>query len=157
MSLHNIQLRPQHYSWQGRHRTALDTSQSPYTPLWSIIGEHTSGVVFWTGSGLSAEAGLPTWGKLRTILMDALTERINQLEASERGSLQGKTRVIRNESNNRRAFQLLRETLGQTTWRAIIRDAPDVSSTAPPPALYERIWQLHPHGLPTLKSGPACN
>lgn len=128
----------------------FDTTQSAYTSLRSIIGEHTSGVVFWTGSGLSAEVGLPTWGKLRTILMDALTERINQLEASERGSLQGKARVIQRETNNWRAFQLLKETLGQTTWRAIIREALDTSATTPPPALYERIWQLRPHGLLTL-------
>ncbi len=43
----------------------FDTTQSPYIALRDIIAERTNGVVFWAGSGLSAEAELPTWAELK--------------------------------------------------------------------------------------------
>lgn len=128
----------------------FDTTQNAFLSLRSIIGERTSGVVFWTGSGLSAEGGLPTWDQLRAVLMDALTERITQLLPVERGSLQSTARAIKNEANNWRAFRMLRHALGTATWRAIIRDSLLMSATVSPPPLYERIWRLQPHGLLTL-------
>ncbi len=129
---------------------AFDTNQSAYKSLRDIIAEHTSGVVFWTGSGLSADAGLPTWNKLRTILIKAVNERIGQLEVAERGSLQRTVHLIQGEPNNWRAFRLLRDTLGATTWRALIRESLLTSASVDPPALYRKLWQLEPHGLLTL-------
>ena len=129
---------------------SFDTTQNAFLSLRSIIGERTSGVVFWTGSGLSAEAGLPTWDGLRDVLIDAFTERINQLQESERGSLQGTKQTIEGEENNWLAFQLLREALGPTTWRAIIRESLLMSSEVEPPPLYGSLWKLQPHGLLTL-------
>ena len=129
---------------------AFDTSQNAFLSLRSIIGERTSGVVFWTGSGLSAEVGFPTWDRLRALLMDALTERIRQSLESDRVGLEGAARAIERESNNWRAFAMLRGRLGGTTWRATIRGSLDMYISASPPPLYERIWRLQPHGLLTL-------
>ena len=129
---------------------SFDTAQGAYKSLRGIITEHTSGVVFWTGSGLSAEAGLPTWGKLRTTLLKAVNERIDQLEVTERGSLQRTADLIQREPNNWQAFRLLRHTLGVTTWRALIKESLITSASVEPPALYKKIWLLEPHGLLTL-------
>ena len=129
---------------------SFDTTQNAFLSLRSIIGERTSGVVFWTGSGLSAEVGFPTWDRLRALLMDALTERVHQSLESDRGGLQGAARAIERESNNWHAFAMLRTRLGGTTWRATIRGSLDMYISASPPPLYERIWRLQPHGLLTL-------
>ena len=129
---------------------SFDTAQGAYKSLRDIIAEHTSGIVFWTGSGLSAEVGLPTWGKLRTTLLKAVNERIDQLEETERGSLQRKARLIDREPNNWQAFRLLRDTLGVTTWRALIKESLITSASVNPPVLYQKIWLLKPHGLLTL-------
>ena len=129
---------------------SFDASQNAYTSLRSIVGEHTSGVVFWTGSGLSAEVGLPTWSELKEKLVEALIERIEQLEESERGSLGRTLTNIQNEENNWQAFKLLRDTLGPTTWRAIIRESLGTPASIGFPAVYDRIWRLKPHGLLSL-------
>ena len=129
---------------------SFDTAQNAFVSLRSIVGERTSGIVFWSGSGLSAEVGLPTWRELRIVLMDSLAERISQLEQSERGSLQSTARVIEQEADNWVAFGLLRNALGNTTWRAIIRESLQMAASVRPPPLYERIWRLQPHGLLTL-------
>ena len=129
---------------------AFDTTQNAYLSLRNIIGERTSGVVFWTGSGLSAQVGLPTWGELRAALMNALAERVSQMDESERGSLQGTARAVEKETNNWRAFQMLRGALGSTTWRATIRQSLLMYTSVGLPPLYERMWRLQPHGLLTL-------
>ena len=128
----------------------FDTAQSAYTSLRNIISERTSGVVFWTGSGLSAEAGLPTWGQLRSGLMEALTEQMRHIEQPQRDSLLRKADAIRKEQSNWKAFRLLKDTLGDATWRALVRERLVASASTNAPPLYARLWQLAPHGLLTL-------
>lgn len=129
---------------------SFDTSQSAYISLRNIVAERTSGVVFWTGSGLSAEAGLPTWSELKETLLEALKERIEQLEESERGSLSRTLSNIQDEENNWQSFKQLRDALGTTTWRAVIRDSLSSSALKSPPSVYEGIWRLRPHGVLSL-------
>ena len=128
----------------------FNTVQNAFTSLRGVIGERTSGVVFWTGSGLSAEAGLPTWMGLRAALMEALNERMEQLEPPEGAKLRRAAAAIQDEPSNWQAFQLLRTALGATTWRAIVRDSLLPHIAVNPPPLYERIWRLRPHGVLTL-------
>ena len=129
---------------------AFNKAQNAFKSLRSVIGERTSGVVFWTGSGLSAEVGLPTWVELRVALMEALSERMEQLEPKEGAKMRRAARVIQREGSNWLAFQLLRDALGATTWRAIVRDSLLHHAAVNPPPLYERIWRLQPHGVLTL-------
>ena len=129
---------------------SFNTGQSAYKALRNIIAERTSDVIFWTGSGLSAEVGLPTWPKLRNALVKALIEQINQLDVSERGTMNAAVRVVREEQNNWRAFNLLKDSLGDTTWRAIIRENLRMSALINPPVLYDKMWQLNPQGVLTL-------
>ena len=128
----------------------FDTNQSAYVALRNIIAEHTSGVVFWTGSGLSVEAGLPTWAELRAELTTALINISEQLDEAGRGGFEQLTLRIQDEPDHWRAFTMLRQHLGETTWRATVRESLRISESIAPPSLYSDIWRISPHGLLTL-------
>ena len=129
----------------------FDTSQESYKELRNIIVERTGGIVFWTGSGLSAQAGLPTWVALKNELLKALREKIEHSDSPKsRERDQRTTRQIEREQNNWRAFELLKKCLGRTTYRTRIRNILSPSSSMEPPPIYEKIWRLKPHGMLTL-------
>ena len=133
---------------------AFDTSQSSYLSLRNIIAERTNGIVFWVGSGLSVEAGLPTWSEFRNELLKSLEEKIEQLDASHNlqdiAKLKNAAVLIDKEQNNWRAFELLKKPLGATTWRARIREILRPNTSSNPPLVYKKLWQLQPHGMLTL-------
>lgn len=126
---------------------AFDKTQNSYISLRNIVSERTDSIVFWAGSGLSEEAGLPTWNTLKRKLLQALDE---QIESSERTKLKAKKKAIIAEANNWFAFSMLKSTLGLTTWRAQIREILRPSATTDSPSTYKKIWALSPHGILTL-------
>ena len=129
----------------------FDTSQESYEELRNIIVERTGGIVFWTGSGLSAQAGLPTWVGLKTELLKALREQIERSDDPESREQDRRAELqIEKEQNNWRAFEYLKRSLGQTTYRTRIRRMLNPSSSMDPPPIYEKIWRLKPHGMLTL-------
>lgn len=128
----------------------FDKTQSSYTSLRSIIAERTNGVVFWVGSGLSAEAGLPTWEQLKAELLDALYAKADQLNKEDGAKLRIAARGVSNQSNNWIAFDRLSNSLGRTTWRETVRRILDPSVSAPAPQIYGKIWRLNPHGVLSL-------
>ena len=129
----------------------FDTSQEAYIELRNIIVERTGGIVFWTGSGLSAQAGLPTWVGLKNELLNALRQNIERSDSPESKERdQRAAHQIEQEQNNWRAFEQLKTCLGQTTYRTRIRNILNPSSSMEPPPIYEKIWRLKPHGMLTL-------
>ena len=128
----------------------FDKSQLSYGALRSIIAERTNGVVFWIGSGPSVEAGLPSWTRLKEKLLEALEEKIQQLNCNEGDFLRRSVKLIRDEQNNWRAFELLWRNLGRATWQSRIRELLGPSAFAGTPLMYEKIWKLRPHGVLSL-------
>ena len=129
----------------------FDTSQESYVALRNIIVERTGGIVFWTGSGLSVQAGLPTWAGLKVELLKTFRDQIeNRGDADNREHNQSAVLRIEREENNWRAFEQLRKGLGPTTFRSRIRQIFNPSSAMDPPPVYEKLWRLKPHGVLTL-------
>ena len=128
----------------------FDTSQSSYVALRNIIAERTNGVVFWIGSGPSAEARIPTWTEFKDELLKALVEKASNLDAQGREAVQGSVQRIRSQRNNWHAFETLRSELGLATWRSRIRELLRPSASASVPPVYQQIWRLRPHGILTL-------
>ena len=128
----------------------FDTSQRPYVSLRDIVAERTDGIVFWAGSGLSAEAGLPTWSELRSELVATLDDRILQLAEPETKDLRELSQSVSSQENNWLAFELLRQGLGTTTWRTQVREVLSRSASVDSPLTYQRMWELKPHGILTL-------
>ena len=127
---------------------AFDKSQSSYTSLRSIIAERTNGVVFWVGSGLSAEAGLPTWDQLKAGLLKELYAKAAQLE--DGAKLKIAARGVSNQANNWIAFDSLSKELGRTTWQEAVKRILAPSVSAPAPQIYGKIWRLNPNGVLSL-------
>ena len=126
----------------------FDKNQQAYTDLRDIIAERTKGVVFCVGSGLSVDAGLPTWDGLKEILTETLSNQTLQLDdRPEIERLQATINSIRQESNNWLAFQRLRKELGETTWRSVIRDTLTPLAGISTPRIYTQLWRLDPHGM----------
>ena len=57
----------------------FNAQQTSHQKLRSIIAEKTSKLVFWVGSGLSADANLPTWPQLKKHLVRQLREKANDI------------------------------------------------------------------------------
>ena len=120
----------------------FDTSQISYVSLRDIVAERTDGIVFWTGSGLSSEAGLPTWTELKCTLLAALYEQIDQLDDVGTKERRRAADLIRDEQNNWRAFGRLKSQLGITTWRSHIREVLRPSASVDSPPIYDKLWRF---------------
>jgi len=48
----------------------FDKTQNSYISLRDCVAERTSSILAWVGSGVSADAGLPTWNSLKRSLVE---------------------------------------------------------------------------------------
>lgn len=129
---------------------SFSTEQVPHQQLRSIIAEKTSRVVFWIGSGLSVSANLPTWPQLKDLLINRLRDKASSLGTHGARHLSAVADKADNESNNWIAFQILKENLGTTSFRAAIREALQPAPTAQCPEAYKYIWRIGPAGILNL-------
>ena len=129
----------------------FNVQQNPHRQLRSIIAEKTSKLVCWVGSGLSAEANLPTWfsaqeasgkvsyGRKPTIFWGADSQ-----------TLKSAADHAEKEENFWIAFQILREHLGASSYRSGIREALQPALTAACPEAYRYVWKLGGAGVLNL-------
>lgn len=129
----------------------FNTDQSQFVRLRAILKERTNPVVLWIGSGISTQAGMPTWQGLKDQLAQALEEKAQQLdEVSERGRLQGRLSSIKSDPNLWLAFQNLKEELGRTTYTECVRQAFSKAATCTIPENFKRLLKLHFSGILSL-------
>lgn len=133
---------------------AFNTEQPAHKRLRSIIAERTSKLVFWTGSGLSLEAGLPDWIRLKDSLVKQLREKSRDLDEPSSKRLQTAAAIAENESNPWIAFQVLKNKLGPASYRAAIREALKPAETADCPRTYSYIWKVGAWGVLNLNLDP---
>jgi len=129
---------------------SFDTSQESYQSLRAIVAERTDRIVAWVGSGLSADVGLPNWKSLRDRLERALISKASSLEKKESTRLNNMAKTIHQLTDLWTAFELLRSHLGETTWKATIREALGSTPTKPTPEGYKKIWKLKVNGVLNL-------
>ena len=128
----------------------FDNTQPAYVALRDIVGEGTKPIVAWIGAGLSAPAGLPLWRDLKKVLCDALEAKARSYEGEEHDRAEAQLILAKTEKNFWVAFQILREALGQTSYRETIRASLKLGETAAVPPLYESLWRLRFAGILTL-------
>jgi len=126
----------------------FNTEQSAHIALKKIVAEKTSNLVAWVGAGLSRPAGLPTWSELRNRLCRVLTERAEQDPESRTSLLRTRDEILKQDLWI--AFERLRKTLGQTTYRSEIYEALTVGHHSNIPPNYERLWKLRLGGVLNL-------
>ena len=128
---------------------SFDVQQQSHCALRSIVAEKTRKVVIWTGSGISAAAGLPTWAQLKACLVAQLREKASTIPVNEE-KLRSIALLAEKESNNWQAFQILRDHIGHSTYHSTIREALLSSTTVACPEAYRLIWKLAPAGVVNL-------
>jgi len=113
-----------------------------FRDLSAIVAERTSPVVLWVGSGVSTEAGLPSWGKLRELLEAELRAKAEALDKSGRESADKTLQSIAG-ANPWKAFQELEQALGPNLFGDVVRGAFKGSqASAPIPQNYQLLWRL---------------
>jgi len=127
----------------------FDTTQQSYVGLRNIVAERTNRVIGWVGSGLSAQAGLPTWTGLRDALIKSFENKAGTLTSEDREKILQQCKEIRAIKDNWVAFDRLKR-LGETTYRETIRESLKLAAKAPVPSAYEYLWKLRISGLLNL-------
>lgn len=130
---------------------AFDKSQTPYIRLRNIVSERTSPIVAWVGAGLSMPANMPNWQGLREMLLKELQRKADSLDDDpDKKQLLKNLIFAKNEQNPWKAFRILQEELGLTTFSETIRAAFQHASSVEPPIAYRALWDLRIRGLINL-------
>lgn len=124
--------------------------QPAFRRLRSIIAERTNRIVVWLGAGLSVPAGLPSWAGLKDNLCSALIDKVSDVGSGEAESVKKRAEQIRKTPDQWLAFQMLRDALGPTTYRATIRELLQAAETCTIPEGYFSILSLPVTGILTL-------
>lgn len=128
----------------------FNTDQDSYQSLRNIVAERTSRIVFWIGSGLSVAANLPDWTKLKDQLIRALQKKADTIDENDKQKLLANYREISGIKDPWLAFQRLKKSLGETTYREIIRELLRPAASIKIPEVYNLIWALRVGGLLNL-------
>ncbi len=128
----------------------FDTGQDSYVAFRNIAAERTDKIVAWVGSGLSADAGLPTWQDLRQALARALLKKASSLDDEGEKELKKACAEIEVISDNWLAFERLKLALGETTFRDTIRELLKAAHTVSIPSTYTNLWKIRISGLINL-------
>lgn len=128
----------------------FDRSQTQYDRFRSIVKERTHPFSVWVGAGVSAQAGLCTWGSLKNQLISALRSKAPGIEDDDREKLNGRITYLEQEEDGWIAFQILFDTLGEATYRSTIRQALAPAESCIIPEVYNLLWKLRPKGMLSL-------
>lgn len=120
----------------------FNESHPNYSLFLTTIAEHRAPVVFWIGAGVSADAGLPNWHDLRKTLASGALEELVDLPKSEADLLEPQLQQATSTDDLWNAFEVLKNILGEPTYKSIVRSQLGQSDTVKIPDLHELIWQL---------------
>jgi len=129
---------------------SFSIEQPSYKALRSIVSERTRPIIAWVGSGLSCEANLPTWPKLKEDLISTGRLKAQSLDNESGKKLLVHLDSIENEENYWIAFERLRDKLGNTTYRDTIRGSLLVSEDTELPNSFLKLWQMGIRGILNL-------
>ena len=120
----------------------FNENQPSFQHLAKIYAENSRDIIFWVGAGLSTPAGLPSWHRLRDILLDAAKEKLSTIAGPEIGEYEDILERLPNLPSLWDAFEDLKTVLGPTEFRTSISTILEAAEKADVPPLYRAIWKL---------------
>mgnify|MGYP006289089107 CR=1 FL=1 len=128
----------------------FNINQTAHKRLRSIISEKTTRLIAWIGSGVSANAELPTWPELKNALIKEGRNKAMDFEEKERVIKNKHLDSIEVERNPWVSFERLRDELGPTSFRETIRKELIAAESCDIPTIYKDIWRLGIRGIMNL-------
>lgn len=128
----------------------FNSNQPAYLDLRDIYAERTNQIVFWVGAGLSVPAKLPTWPRLRDLLLAAARAKAESLAPQDSEKA---LRALANLDGSKDlwlAFERLYKSMGPATFEATIRKHVTPSPSEAIPEAYRQIWKLQISGMLSL-------
>ena len=121
---------------------SFNPSQPAYQRLRTAQAEQRKPIVFWVGAGLSAAANLPTWPRLRDMLIQRSLEIAATLSPEEGKAKEADLERALAAESLWDAFQIIKKSIGRTEFREQIRDIFSSASNTSIPDTYKAIWDL---------------
>jgi len=130
----------------------FNIEQESYKHFRSIVRERTNKILVWVGSGLSQPVGFPSWSALRDSLCAELENKAKNIveDVHEKERLLKAASEARRHSNLWVAFEIVKRTLGETSFQAAVRAQFKGAETCPIPSIYLRLWDLPIAGILNL-------
>lgn len=128
----------------------FDKTQEPYISLRNVIAERTQSIVIWAGSGVSASVGLPIWKNLKAQLLTKLKAKAETFDEDSKNKILTIVGIADKEANNWVAFEIIKNALGDTSWKESIREILGAGAQIKIPEVYSKIWKLRVSGILTL-------
>jgi serine/threonine protein kinase len=128
----------------------FEPKQPSFDRLCVQYAERRRPIVFWVGSGLSVNAGLPTWPQLKVALVNAALDAATTLGTEEGKRAEARIEGARAEPNPWEAFRTLKHVMGDAEYYASIRSIFDKSASVEPPDMYSILWSLKISGIISL-------
>lgn len=127
----------------------FDSQQPNYQGLRAVITERTNQVVFWIGSGLSSDSGMPSWKGLRDSVCEYFRRHLSSIsDGSSDGAIR-EVDYIQKESDLWVAFERA-HGLGRVTYEESIRKAFSESVSCKIPEAYNILFTIDIKGIITL-------
>lgn len=128
----------------------FNEQQGEFIRLRQYLSERLRDVAVWTGAGVSAPSGLPTWQQLRAQLCEEAGATIASLSgiapevggAPEIVRLSELLREAQRSDDLWEAFENLKLILGDASFVSSIRQKFEHFADRAPPALYQELWRL---------------
>lgn len=134
----------------------FDTSQTNYRDLRDTLALRSDQVLLFIGSGLSHDAGIPTWANLRDrIATKAIKASESPSSEGEQKRIRGLAEAAQNETDLWSAFSHLKGTLGKSSYRAAILTEFSAADGSVP-KIYVDLWSLSIRGILTLNIDRFC-
>jgi eukaryotic-like serine/threonine-protein kinase len=129
---------------------AFNINQDAFNAFADIAASRSDQLLVFTGAGISADAGLPSWQYLRTQLIGAARRKAELLDVTGAKLTNGLCDAAEGEPNLWESFDLLRKSLGETSYIAAIRKEFELAARVSPPSTYRELWELRIAGFLTL-------
>lgn len=128
----------------------FDEKQASFLNLKRVLAEGTAPVYLWIGAGLSIEAGLPSWVKLRDSLIERGRRYLDlQQELPDKDSRSMKLDLAKCEKDMWKSFDYICEAIGNNEYQSGIVSEFQKAKTCKIPSMYLDLLKLNVKGVVT--------
>uniref|UniRef100_UPI0037BF84C1 SIR2 family protein n=1 Tax=Elstera sp. TaxID=1916664 RepID=UPI0037BF84C1 len=120
----------------------IDLNQNSLVRLKTKVAESAKDIVFCVGSGVSSEAGAPSWGQLFNLLADEAFAQLKNIVDVSADKDEAELIYLRETKNFWKGFERIKNIIGDDHYYRAIKEEFDKFINVEPPKILKRIWSL---------------